>query len=75
MAWTQKKLADVIERNETWLLSQAGVVGVGVGMGGDGDACVEVLTDGLTPELRRLVEQRLAGVPLLFTNTGGIRAQ
>jgi len=74
MAWTQKQLTEIIERNETWLLNQTGVVGVGVGFGGDGNACVEVLTDGLSPAVHRSVEQRFTGIPLTFTNTGPVKA-
>jgi len=74
MAWTQEQLAGVIEQNEAWLLSQAGVVGVGVGLDRDGNACVEVLTDDVSPDVRRSVEMRLNRVPLVFTNTGTIEA-
>ena len=74
MAWTQKQLADVIERNEEWLLSQNGIVGVGVGLDADGNVCVEVLTDDVPSDVRRSVERRLEGVPVVFTNTGTIEA-
>ena len=63
-------MAEVIKWNEAWLLSRAGVVGVGVGLDAKGDPRVEVLTDGMTPEVRRAVEERLDGVPLIFTNPG-----
>jgi len=75
MEWTQKQLSDVIEWNEAWLLSRTGVVGVGLGRDASGNPRLEVLTDGVTPDVRRAVEQRLDGVPLVFTSTGeGARA-
>lgn len=74
MAWTQQRLTEVVEQNEVWLLSQAGVVGVGVGLDAAGQICVQVLTDGIKPEIRRSVEQRFQGVPLMFDNTGPIEA-
>jgi hypothetical protein len=70
MEWTQKQLSDVIEWNEAWLLSRAGVTGVGVTHDASGNPQVEIATDSVTPDVRRAVEQRLDGVPVVFTNAG-----
>lgn len=75
MAWTQQRLETVIRENDLWLLNQPGVTAVSIVLNSDGQPCLEISTDGITPESRRRVEERLPGVPVVFTHTGPISAQ
>lgn len=74
MAWTEKQLADVVERNEAWLLKQAGIVGVAVSLDPVRGFCVEVMTDQISEPVRRTVKERLKEVPLRFADIGPIEA-
>lgn len=75
MAWTQQRLEEVLRNNDLWLLNQPGVTAVAVALNSAGLPCLEISTDGITPESRRRVEERLRGVPMVFTHTGPINAQ
>jgi hypothetical protein len=75
MDWTEQRLSQLLQRHETWLLSQPGVVGVGVALGRHDPLCLEVLTDGLSPATRHDIAERLRGAPVQFSETGPITAQ
>jgi hypothetical protein len=75
MAWTQQRLAKVILENDLWLLNQPGVTAVSIALDSAGTPCLEISTDSITPDSQRRVEERLQGVPLVFTHTGPINAQ
>lgn len=74
MAWTQQQLEKVILENDLWLLNQPGVTALSVVLDSAGLPCLEISTDGITPETRRRVKERLKSVPLQFAHTGPINA-
>ena len=74
MAWTQQQLEKVILENDLWLLNQPGVNALSVVLDSAGLPCLEISTDGITPETRRRVKERLKSVPLQFAHTGPINA-
>lgn len=74
MAWTQPQLEKVIRDNDVWLLNQPGVTALSVALDSARLPCLEISTDGITPETRQQVEARLKGVPVVFAHTGPINA-
>lgn len=75
MAWNQKQLTKVLAEQEAWLLAQSGVVGTGIALGKQQDVCIQIHTHSMAPSTRRLIEDRLRGLPLEFSETGPISAQ
>lgn len=63
----------VLDRHRDSLRILPGVVGTGLGLC-EGEPCIKVLVDTLTPELQRRIPERLEGVRVEIVATGPIRA-
>jgi hypothetical protein len=64
----------VMESHVDSLMAIPGVVGVAIGALDDGSPCIRVLVVRDTPELRRLIPEKLEGFPVVIDETGRIRA-
>lgn len=64
----------MVKNHDVWLLSQPGIVAVGIVLDPAGSPCLEISTDELPPPTRRAVKQRLKDVPIRFRHTGPINA-
>ena len=72
MAYTIREVKAKYERQ---LMSQPGVISVGIGRGDDGKPVIVVGLDGLRPETRKAMPKELEGYRVRVEVTGPIKAQ
>lgn len=64
--FSERELAALRDRHESWLMSQQGVTGTSIGLDAGGDLVLRIFTVGATPATRSNVAARLPGVPLAW---------
>jgi hypothetical protein len=67
------KINEVMTANTDSLMAIPGVVGVYVGELEDGTPCIGVLVKKMTPDLQRIIPQKLEGYPVKIEVSGEIR--
>ena len=69
-AFTVEELVRIRDEHEAWLRAQPGVVGTGVGLTDTGETHLKIYGDGLLPETRTAIKERLPEIPITFEETG-----
>jgi hypothetical protein len=74
MSVSAAHLKAVKAQHRQWLLQQPGVTGAAIGADPEGNPCLKILTDKVPEGTKHAIRQRLPGVPVVFEETGEIRA-
>ena len=68
----QEHLQTVLKKHGPWLSSLPGVAGFGVGLNPESQICIIIYCDGLSPECRISILEKVPGEPVSFKETGPI---